>query len=682
MLNNERSCNDGKVVLSKRYKASDMESGKDASVLESRTVRARSNKCQPHRRERINSFSSSPNNRFITKSMESTKRERLKIRGINQELSEDDKRLKRLKGSGSRRCEYGRVVRGKLDSSANSHPDIEESIFKMGRSPVGEVSTSGMTNESDSGGEGGLEQFLGLPGQLVSYPSGSDAFREFCKVKGAIGGKWEREKKVRRITPEDVLEFYGVKNFKASGGSYFCASVTRRHFFDLNSACRVWNDNIIWVKGNSLQRDDEELLDLRFRSVKQSKCEVSVEGKESLLDEVVEEETKLELVLGELGLSRKKRVKSWSEKVAKAQSTRSMTGVDEGIRQTSGEEVRAKTPGSGSSAQLNLTTSKIDHKFLKRQITKALPAFGSTISGCSSCQGDLALYRRIGIRAEEGEERAGEKPGSSQDGCPKRSQAAEGRSCRGDWPGYSQEEVDAIKAGTYAKEEEGEAEVLGVIDGLDGVSPQRVLDNQGDDVKVPEGGSVKVEEKDSGIKKGLTDLAEATERAENLQRQVNAFAVKGKQADMAQYRIRALEQTEKLCQSDLNSCRINLELLRQKFIEKYGELRVARENLSVSEGAAEHLQTTLPAKDTKFQEMERREKVLEREIKAKELLLKRIEELLNDLPAREELNAELGVLRARVVELQAMNLAESAQYIAKFKEDAIYHDRDDADKNA
>ncbi|KAF6156689.1 hypothetical protein GIB67_017825, partial [Kingdonia uniflora] len=72
-----------------------------------------------------------------------------------------------------------------------------------------------------------------------------------------------------------------------------------------------------------------------------------VERKESLLDEVVEEETELELVLGELGLSRKKRVKSRSKKVTKAQSTRSMTDVDEGKRQTSGEEVRAKTSGSG-----------------------------------------------------------------------------------------------------------------------------------------------------------------------------------------------------------------------------------------------------------------------------------------------------------------------------------------------
>ncbi|KAF6168861.1 hypothetical protein GIB67_041745 [Kingdonia uniflora] len=58
--------------------------------------------------------------------------------------------------------------------------------------------------------------------------------------------------------------------------------------------------------------------------------------------------------------------------------------------------------------------------------------------------------------------------------------------------GYSQEEVDVIKADTYAKEEEEKAGLLRVVDGLDDVFPQTVLDNQGDDVELPEDGSEKV----------------------------------------------------------------------------------------------------------------------------------------------------------------------------------------------
>ncbi|KAF6169790.1 hypothetical protein GIB67_034182 [Kingdonia uniflora] len=53
--------------------------------------------------------------------------------------------------------------------------------------------------------------------------------------------------------------------------------------------------------------------------------------------------------------------------------------------------------------------------------------------------------------------------------------------------GYSEEVVDAIKADTYAKDEdEEEVEVVGIVDGLDGISRQTVLDNQGVDIKLPE----------------------------------------------------------------------------------------------------------------------------------------------------------------------------------------------------
>ncbi|KAF6145710.1 hypothetical protein GIB67_010671 [Kingdonia uniflora] len=149
---------------------------------------------------------------------------------------------------------------------------------------------------------------------------------------------------------------------------------------------------------------------------------------------------------------------------------------------------------------------------------------------------------------------------------------------------YSEEEAYAIKANTYFEEEdEEEAEAVGIMDCLDGVSRQIVLDNQGDDVELSEGGSEKivrkislkiydlesgvarqretskallsvqaelplqsqVEEIYSEIKNGLKELTEVTKHAKKLQCQVDAFAVKGKQANMAQYRIKAQEQSEK-----------------------------------------------------------------------------------------------------------------------------------------
>ncbi|KAF6137167.1 hypothetical protein GIB67_030931 [Kingdonia uniflora] len=221
-----------------------------------------------------------------------------------------------------------------------------------------------------------------------------------------------------------------------------------------------------------------------------------LERKETFLDEVSEEETKLEIFLGELGLSKKKIVKSRSKKVVKAHST--------------------------SSAQSNLTTSKIAQKFSKSEIKKALSTSGTTVSG-GVAQGKrrrVKSLRDLGEKVDEGrsasmddlkevahlvkgiwlgiEEQESEltKAKSELEKNLARAKMEALKQVRLGHHlmlmGYSQEEVDTIKADTCVEEEEEEAEVLGVMDGLDGVSPQTVLDNQGDDVKLPEGGSKKV----------------------------------------------------------------------------------------------------------------------------------------------------------------------------------------------
>ncbi|KAF6137299.1 hypothetical protein GIB67_036336 [Kingdonia uniflora] len=548
----------------------------------------------------------------------------------------------------------------------------------MGSSSVNEVLTSGRTNKSDNEGEGGLEQFPGFPGQLVSHPTGSDAFRKFCKAKAVVGEKWGK-----------YVEFTGVKS--------------------------------------------------------------TVERKESLLDEVVEEETELKLVLGELGLSKKMRVDSRSKKIRKAQSTRSMAGVDEGKRQTSGEDARpnpSKILGNGSLAQSKLVKpSKVAQLFLKKWMLKTMPAPDATESG------EVAKEKRKRVKSS-GEKVVEVRPAALDDlrEVEERARLAAlygqkdtskmvARLVKGIWLSFEEEksklkkekrelekdlarakteamkeirqlkathveEVDAIKADTYVEVEDEEAEVVGVMDGLDGVSRQTVLDNQGDDIELPEGGCEKVKEKDSKIKKGLENLSGATTRVEKLQCQVNALAVKGKQADTARYRIHALERSEEQCRSDLQRCRNDLERMRQIFIEKDDELRCDDLNERVARLKAENDQTITRTKiaeargrsggsrtegnvqkgNTNLRECQQkldaaliRGKVLVGEIKAKDLLVMRKEELLKELPAREELNAEIVRLRARVVDLKAINLDELAQYFAKLKEDAIYHDKVDSE---
>ncbi|KAF6148760.1 hypothetical protein GIB67_019368 [Kingdonia uniflora] len=439
---------------------------------------------------------------------------------------------------------------------------------------------------------------------------------EVITVCDHLNDRWERENKVRRISPQDILQFYGVKNFKASGGSYFCASVTQRHLFDLNSAGRTWNDNIIWLKG----------------------MKSTVERKESLLDEVAEEETKLELVLGELGLSRKKSVESRSKKVTKAQSTRSMAYVDEGTKQTSRDEIKKALAASGITVSGEVAQGKrrrveplggsgervtegrpilVDD--LKVVEERARLAIHQGKEDTSQMVAHLVKGIWLGIEEQESELKKVEAKANVDEMVEERDRLGRYLILKG----YFQEEVDIIKVDTYAEEEEEEVEVLGVVDGLDGVSPQTVPDNHGDDV-VREM-SLRINDLESGL---------ARER----------------------------ETSKALLSADQAIARAKKAEAR----ERSGGSRTVKENANLRE--CQH----------KLDAALIREKVLEEEIKAKKLLLKGKEELLKDLPVREELNAELVVLHALVTELLAMNLAESAKYIDKLKEDAIYHDRVDA----
>ncbi|KAF6156626.1 hypothetical protein GIB67_014605 [Kingdonia uniflora] len=356
--------------------------------------------------------------------------------------------------------------------------------------------------------------------------------------------KWDKVGKVRMITPEDVLQFYGVKNYKASGRSYFCASATRCRFFDLNSAGRTWNDNVIWVKG----------------------VKSKVERKESLLDEVAEEETELEFLLEGLGLSINKRVDSRSKKALPASGT---TGSGETVK-----EKRREVKPSGKSGEKVVRHVKGIWLGIEEEKTELKKAN-------IELEKELARPRTDALKEVETKANLDEM-------VKERDRLGRYLMLKG----YYEEEVDAIKANTYVEEQdEEEAEAVGIVDGLDGVSRQTVFNDQGDDAEIPEGNSekveldssrsregdilmynrefaeqfdrmkvvkenredqyVKVDWKDAEIGKGLKELAEVTECVEKLQSWVDALVLKGKQADTVQYRIQALERSEERFRYDL-----------------------------------------------------------------------------------------------------------------------------------
>ncbi|KAF6156390.1 hypothetical protein GIB67_031511 [Kingdonia uniflora] len=133
-------------------------------------------------------------------------------------------------------------------------------------------------------------------------------FLEVILVCETLNGRWTASGSERRITAKDFLEYYAVKYVTATDGAYLSSSSSRPCFFDLSSAGRVWNDNLLWVSGIN--------------------CKVS--GKESFIDVVAREGTKLEAILKELEISWFKRVASKDDKVRRSQAKRRLAGKTSG----------------------------------------------------------------------------------------------------------------------------------------------------------------------------------------------------------------------------------------------------------------------------------------------------------------------------------------------------------------
>ncbi|KAF6143315.1 hypothetical protein GIB67_039098 [Kingdonia uniflora] len=123
----------------------------------------------------------------------------------------------------------------------------------------------------------GLLKACGIVGNTVIY---------VCET---LNGRWAASGNEKRISAKDFLEYYAVKYVTATNGAHLCSSSARPCFFYLPSAGRVWNDNLLWVSGECLQRSDKEPLELNNRTITK--------------DVVAKEGTELEAVLKELEIS-------------------------------------------------------------------------------------------------------------------------------------------------------------------------------------------------------------------------------------------------------------------------------------------------------------------------------------------------------------------------------------------
>ncbi|KAF6176945.1 hypothetical protein GIB67_027745 [Kingdonia uniflora] len=229
---------------------------------------------------------------------------------------------------------------------------------------------------------------------------------------------------------------------------------------------------------------------------------------------------------------------------------------------------------------------------------------------------------------------------------------------------YSEDEVDVIRVDTYVEEEEDEETedvVVGVVDGLDGVTPQTVRDNQWDDNERPELENEKglkdihlrikdlevelAKERDTSVSM-LSSQAEVQVELEsgrlrkNDVRQCNQEFVEEfdrmreanedredqhvkmhfKFVEAIQTAI-ALERSEEglnrsvaglkndlakkahdqgQIRSDLANRKSELRRLKKKLVDKDNDLKGARDDQSGSDVAAEQLTTTFSSKDMEF----------------------------------------------------------------------------------
>ncbi|KAF6151309.1 hypothetical protein GIB67_040582, partial [Kingdonia uniflora] len=542
-------------------------------------------------------------------------------------------------------------------------------VVDMRNSPVSEASTSGRSVEyeirtSGSEKEVCVDQFLGFPGRLVSYPPYSDAFKEFCKARASLGGLksqvTRKESLLDTITQEKtelvaVLEDFGISRKKR---------VNSR----VNKVQKYQSTRLMTRKWRG--RGKKERVEPEMSGVKVVEDQPVVE--DDWKD--VEEKARLAALHGEEETSR--------------MAARLMKGICLGVEEERVELKRKKVKLEKNAAQLKSDLSKEGKRL------EALKASQVVKINKLQAEAKVDLEEVVAER-----DRLGRHLMSK---------------------GYSEDEVDAIRADTYMKEDEDEEiedVAIGIVDGLDGVSLQTVKYNQGDHKERPELENkeelkdIRLRIKDLEVelsleRETLTSLLsspaelqvelELARLREDGTRQFNQEFTERRikiekinmEADMAHYHIPALERSEEglnrsmaglrddfakkmhkqeKIQSDLANSKSELGQLKKKLVDKDNELKGARDDLFASEVESQ----------IKLDAALIRENGLERVIRGKEIVIKDKEELIKKIPDVEELNKEIEILRAQVVDLEATNRTESAKADKKVVENIAFTDRID-----
>ncbi|KAF6148497.1 hypothetical protein GIB67_042456 [Kingdonia uniflora] len=509
-----------------------------------------------------------------------------------------------------------------------------------------------------------------LKGSRVEYPTGSSRFREFCKAKSSIDGIWGHafayrvilvcktlngrlaaSGSKRRITAKDFLEYYAVKYVTATDGAYLSSSSSRQCFFDLSSAGRVWNGNLLWVSGECLQLSDEEPLELNNRTISKGifyrrHCQG----------------TELKAVLNEFEITRFERVASREKKVRRSQTKRRLVGKTPGSMEEKLSTPKLNTPlklvrlNEIPDGPVDVATvfSTIIRKLAKRMAE--VPEENDKIAEGANLRPRFEV--EAGFLEEQCRAKAREKMVVVMDDEFKKLERdkeweaaslklkevwAESKAeaerlvtvsaiSRNNLAGnpyqlrYTKAEIMAFSEGNYEEIEIMDEEV--VVEREDGlnVTEKTAADNQESINQEIESSRLRVEDIEGLLKVERKSSAELQEKAASSSRH---------EAEVAESRIRALNE-------EISDMKCNIRALNEQLLKREIELDTARTNLAVSEADFEKLSSSIMGKDQEFRNS----------AQIRDSLIARVDRVKADL---RHLKGREAQSRADLTEIQAKN---------------------------
>ncbi|KAF6143261.1 hypothetical protein GIB67_039044, partial [Kingdonia uniflora] len=471
-----------------------------------------------------------------------------------------------------------------------------------------------------------------------------------CKILNEI---WAASGSESRITAKDFLEYYAVKYVTTTDGAYLSSSSSRPCFFDLSSAGRVQNENLLWVSGECLQQSDEEPLELNNRTIIRGiSCKVS--RKEFFIDFVAKESTELEVALKKLGINRFKRVASKDDKLAQLNempdgpvdmATMSSTVVRNLAKRKAmkrGATSRSATSDSvnDNSKRRKVTPTTKSQVVLEESAKIAEGAdlrprfeFARALRGVQLGLQDRSIELERKIPQLEGEKNQFEESLTRE---------REAFQLELD----KEREIAALKLKEVRAESVVEAERLvsvsatsqnnltGKLYQLRYTKAEILAFSEGNYEKKEIVDEEEVEEMEDGLNVAEKTVADNQETIDQFRMFVYVHSTR-EDAELAEYRIRALNE-------EIFDMKCNIRILNKQLLKREIDLDTARTNLAVSEANFGKLSSRIGDKDLE----------LRNSAQIRDSLIARLDRLKADLRHLKERGAKS---RANLAEVQAKN---------------------------